>query len=138
MSDGIDLVIGMMLFIVGGIDFTNGLTIGKLVRTRLPHPEKAAYECGEPAIGTSWVFDLRFYVVLFVPDFDIEIACSIRGRSSSKESGIAALWDMLFFFSVIVVGYLYLWNSDTSTGSLRRTAATCNSVDALSRARRWS
>jgi hypothetical protein len=26
-----------------------------------------------------------------------------------REAGVAALWDMLFFFSVLVVGYLYLW-----------------------------
>jgi NADH-quinone oxidoreductase subunit A len=43
----------------------------------LPNPEKdAIYECGEPAIGSSYIqFDLRFYVValLFII-FDVEIA----------------------------------------------------------------
>jgi NADH-quinone oxidoreductase subunit A len=53
------------------------LLIGKLLRPRLPTPEKdAIYECGEPTIGSSFVqFDLRFYVValLFII-FDVEVA----------------------------------------------------------------
>jgi NADH-quinone oxidoreductase subunit A len=53
------------------------LLVGKLLRPRLPTPEKdAIYECGEPAIGSSYIqFDLRFYVValLFII-FDVEVA----------------------------------------------------------------
>ena len=53
------------------------MIFGKLVRPKLPTPEKdAIYECGEPAIGSSYIqFDLRFYVValLFIV-FDVEIA----------------------------------------------------------------
>lgn len=53
------------------------LLIGRLLRPRLPNPEKdAIYECGEPAIGSSYIqFDLRFYVValLFII-FDVEVA----------------------------------------------------------------
>mgnify|MGYP003394917027 CR=1 FL=1 len=110
---GHDLVIGLLIFIVAGIAMSLGaLVAGQLVRTRLPHPEKAApYECGEPAIGTSWVqFDLRFYVVALVfLIFDIEIALFYPWAVVYKEAGIAAMWDMLFFFGVIVVGFLYLW-----------------------------
>ncbi len=53
------------------------LLIGSLVRPKNPHPEKLEiYECGEPAIGSSYVqFDLRFYVIalLFII-FDVEVA----------------------------------------------------------------
>ena len=53
------------------------LLIGKWVRPKSPNQEKLeVYECGEPAIGTSYVqFDLRFYVValLFII-FDVEVA----------------------------------------------------------------
>ena len=52
------------------------LLIGRLVRPRIPGTEKdAAYECGEPSIGSSYIqFDLRFYVValLFII-FDVEV-----------------------------------------------------------------
>lgn len=51
--------------------------VGRFLRPKLPTPEKdAIYECGEPAIGSSYIqFDLRFYVValLFIV-FDVEVA----------------------------------------------------------------
>ena len=74
----VDLVGHFLLFMVVAIGFLMvPLLIGKLVRPKLPTPEKdAIYECGEPTIGTSYVqFDLRFYVValLFII-FDVEVA----------------------------------------------------------------
>ena len=68
------------LFLLGGavcILLALPMIVGKLVRPKLPTPEKdAIYECGEPAIGSSYIqFDLRFYVValLFIV-FDVEVA----------------------------------------------------------------
>ena len=53
------------------------LIAGRLLRPKLPTSEKdSIYECGEPAIGSSYIqFDLRFYVValLFII-FDVEVA----------------------------------------------------------------
>ncbi|MEO2036224.1 MAG: NADH-quinone oxidoreductase subunit A [Planctomycetaceae bacterium] len=53
------------------------LIAGRFLRPKLPTPEKdSIYECGEPAIGSSYIqFDLRFYVValLFII-FDVEVA----------------------------------------------------------------
>ena len=67
----------LMFTAVGVVFLFSTLLIGKLVRPKLPNPEKnAIYECGEPTIGSSWIqFDLRFYVValLFVI-FDVEVA----------------------------------------------------------------
>ena len=51
------------------------LIVGRFVRPSLPTPEKdAIYECGEPAIGSSYIqFDLRFYVVaLLCIIFDVK------------------------------------------------------------------
>lgn len=124
-----DLVSGMLIFIAAGIAMVLGvLIVGRFVRPHLPHPEKGVpYECGEPAIGSSWVqFDLRFYVVALVfVIFDVEIALfypwavvygggtlSETARASTEalaQVKVAALWDMLFFFGVVVVGFLYLW-----------------------------
>lgn len=132
------------------------LLIGWLVRPRVPTPEKdAAYECGEPTIGSSYIqFDLRFYVValLFII-FDVEVVfffpwaavfgnaiqltdskladgSSLRGQLSeqllSLPSGAispitsipadvalylswSALADVLVFFSVLLVGFAYVW-----------------------------
>jgi NADH-quinone oxidoreductase subunit A len=53
------------------------LIAGRFVRPKLPTPQKdSIYECGEPAIGSSYIqFDIRFYVValLFII-FDVEVA----------------------------------------------------------------
>jgi NADH:ubiquinone oxidoreductase subunit 3 (subunit A) len=73
-----DLVFHLVLFTVAGVTMVAvPLLIGKLLRPKLPNPEKdAVYECGEPTIGSSFIqFDLRFYTValLFIV-FDVEVA----------------------------------------------------------------
>lgn len=108
-----ELVQGLVLFILAGVLMVLlALLIGALIRRRRPHRVKgAAYECGEVAVGRSWVqFDLRFYVVALVfVVFDIEIALFYPWAVVYKQAGLAGLWDMLFFFAVLVVGFLYLW-----------------------------
>ena len=73
-----DLVGHFLLFgLVAAAFLMVPLLVGRLLRPKLPNPEKdAIYECGEPTIGTSYIqFDLRFYVValLFII-FDVEVA----------------------------------------------------------------
>src|SRR3974377_61947 len=73
-----DLIGHFLLFTVLGVGFLLlPLVIGLFVRPTNPTPQKlAAYECGEPTIGSSYIqFDLRFYVValLFII-FDVEVA----------------------------------------------------------------
>ena len=94
------------------------LLVGRLLRPRAPSAEKLeVYECGEPAIGSSFVqFDLRFYVValLFII-FDVEVAfffpwAAVFGKAThlmdpsvaivNKESGtltppVLAVYDSL-------------------------------------------
>jgi NADH-quinone oxidoreductase subunit A len=126
MGDSVWLVVGLVLFLAAGAGMVLGaLVFGRFVRPKVPHPEKlAAYECGEPAIGSGWVqFDLRFYVVALVfVIFDIEIAllfpwAVVYGGGAHpgapaevlRQVRESALIDMLFFFGVLVVGFLYLW-----------------------------
>lgn len=114
---GTDLVQGMVVFLIAGLAMVLGaLVFGWFLRPNLPHPEKQeAYECGEPTIGPSWVqFDLRFYVVALVfLVFDVEVALfypwAVVFGAGSHAVKVAATWDMLFFFGVIVVGFVYLW-----------------------------
>ncbi len=115
-NTNVEFLTGMVLFLVVGflMAFTI-LVVGKFIRPKVGHPEKdSPYECGEPAIGSSWVqFDLRFYVVALVfIVFDVEIVLFWPWAVVFKEAGIAALYDMLFFFGVVVVGFLYLWKFD--------------------------
>ncbi|HET6426394.1 MAG TPA: NADH-quinone oxidoreductase subunit A [Planctomycetaceae bacterium] len=73
-----DLVGHFLIFTAVAVGFLIlPLLLGRLVRpTGAPSQEKdAAYECGEPTIGSSYIqFDLRFYVValLFIV-FDVEL-----------------------------------------------------------------
>lgn len=102
----------MLIMATGVFMVLAALLMGALVRRRLAHAVKGEpYECGEPAIGSSWVqFDLRIYVVALVfIIFDVEIALFYPWAVVFKDAGLAGLLDMLFFFGVLVVGYLYLW-----------------------------
>lgn len=114
-NTNLELVLGMLLFAVAGFGIVfAGLLIGKIARPTMPHPEKStAYECGEPAIGDSWVqFDLRFYTVALVfIVFDVEVALLWPWAVVFKEMGAPAFWAFFVFFLLIAVPFLYEWKS---------------------------
>jgi NADH-quinone oxidoreductase subunit A len=111
-------ILGILLFAVASWSIGFGtLLVGKLLRPKNPGGLKdEIYECGEPTIGPAWVqFDLRFYVVaiLFVV-FDVEIAMlypwAVVYRTLIRNGlGAVAFWEMLFFFGLLVIGFIYLW-----------------------------
>jgi NADH-quinone oxidoreductase subunit A len=122
-----DILLSVTLFVAFGAAFVlMNLCMGALARPRVPNVEKAAaYECGEPTIGPSWVqFDLRFYIVALVYlIFDVEVAlfypwavaygsAGALGESmgqSAFEVRQVAIVDMLVFFGILLVGFAYLW-----------------------------
>jgi len=114
-NTNLELVLGMILFALAGFAIVfAGLLIGKFVRPTMPHPEKStAYECGEPAIGDSWVqFDLRFYTVALVfIVFDVEVALLWPWAVVFKEMGAPAFWAFFVFFLLIAIPFLYEWKS---------------------------
>ncbi len=114
-NDNLELVLGILLFAVAGFGIVfAGLLVGRFVRPNKPHPEKAAtYECGEPAIGDSWVqFDLRFYTVaLIFIVFDVEVALLWPWAVVFKEMGAPAFWAFFVFFLLIAIPFLYEWKS---------------------------
>lgn len=88
------------------------LLLGKFVRPQLPGEDKEMpYECGEIPTGDSWVqFDLRFYIIALVfLVFDVEVALFYPWATVYQEYKNVALVDMLFFFGILMVGYVYLW-----------------------------
>ena len=78
LSGSMGIVGYLALFAGAGFFFVFfNLLVGWFLRPKNPHVEKGEiYECGEPAIGSSFVqFDLRFYVVaLIFIIFDVEVA----------------------------------------------------------------
>ena len=114
-NTNVELVVGIFLFVIAGfvIGF-GGLTVGRIVRPTMPHPEKgAAYECGEPAIGDSWIqFDLRFYTVaLIFIVFDVEIVLLWLWAVVFKDMGAPAFWAFIVFYLLIAIPFLYEWKS---------------------------
>lgn len=147
-----DLVGHLILFAGGSaVLLMLPLIAGRLLRPRLPTPEKdSIYECGEPAIGSSYIqFDLRFYVValLFII-FDVEVAfffpwaavygsamqladtrldegvrqelsnrllnepagsANVISSEAAVQLGMTGFFDILIFFSVLLVGFAYVW-----------------------------
>jgi NADH-quinone oxidoreductase subunit A len=144
------VLVTILLFVGLGAAFVLlNLTVGALLRPRTPTAEKlTVYECGEPAIGSSWVqFDLRFYIVALVfLVFDVEVAlfypwAVVYGDAGTLAKSLAmttfavretCLIDMLIFFGILLVGYAYLWKfgyldwvrsaATTSLEDLSRTA----------------
>jgi NADH-quinone oxidoreductase subunit A len=103
----------LLLFIVAGIlMILAALIAGGFLRRRMAHRVKGQpYECGETAVGGSWVqFDLRFYVAALVfVVFEVEVALLWPWAVVYHEAGLAGFWDMLLFFGIIAVGFAYLW-----------------------------
>ncbi len=114
-NSNLELVLGIIMFTAAGFGIVfGGLTVGSVVRPKLFHPEKGtAYECGEPAIGDSWVqFDLRFYTVALVfIVFDVEIALLWPWAVVFKEMGAPAFWAFIVFFLLIAIPFAYEWKS---------------------------
>src|SRR5215203_5704588 len=115
-----ELLLSVTIFVALGAVFVfANLIAGAFARPKVSNFEKATiYECGEPAIGSSWVqFDLRFYIVALVYlIFDVEVALfypwavaygnaydlgQAIGMTTSAVRGVAIV-DMLFFFGVLM------------------------------------
>lgn len=125
------MALAILLFALAGTGFALGaLTLGRFLRPTRFHPEKnAVYECGEPAIGESWVqFDLRFYTVALVfIVFDVEVALLWPWAVAFKGMLGAAFWPFLVFFLLIAIPFVYEWSSGyldwvrAATGQRRTT-----------------
>jgi NADH-quinone oxidoreductase subunit A len=85
---------------VGLLFLLVSLLLGRVLRPAAPSDSKLeVYECGEPAVGTSFIqFDLRFYVVALVfIVFEVEVA--------------------LFFPPAVIYGAATSWMQPTSSHS---------------------
>lgn len=100
--------------------FLNLFVLGKLVFRRPHKPDDGqkgeTFECGEPAMGDSWIrFDIRFYTLMLIfLIFDIEIAilfpwAKVYGTFIAQGSGFYAFCSMFFFLGVLTLGLAYDW-----------------------------
>jgi len=100
--------------ILAVIFVAGGLVTSKLIRPKNGNKFKlASYECGEDAIGNSWIkFNIRYYVVaLIFILFDVEILFLFPWALVLRQMQWLALAEMFTFMAILLVGYIYVWAS---------------------------
>jgi len=115
-------LLSVLVFTLVGIIFVVSVVavVGRILRPKLTTPEEPAkeetYECGEPAMGSSWVrFDIRFYTVALVfLIFDVEVtflypwAVVFKPLMEAK-LGMFVFAEILLFIAILGVGFVYCW-----------------------------
>ena len=96
-----------------GVGFAAGsVGLSLLLGPRKPTPEKLApYECGMPAVGDARErHSVKFYLVAMIfLLFDIEIAFLYPWAVALRSLGWPGFFQILTFFLVLFVGYVYVW-----------------------------
>jgi NADH-quinone oxidoreductase subunit A len=110
----------VLVFAAVAVGFAlGGITLSRLLGPRIPNAEKATtYECGERPIGVAWFnFNPRFYLVALVfVIFEVDIALTFPVvavyRRWVEESALlawTALFELLVFTAILVVGLAWVW-----------------------------
>ena len=116
--------LGVVIMIVLGVGFAAvmiGLSI--LLGPRNPTPEKLApYECGMPAVGDARERQsVKFYLVAMIfLLFDIEVAFLYPWAVSLRDLGWAGFVQIVTFFLILLVGFLYVWRKGVLDWGSRR------------------
>ena len=106
-----------IIFVVGTVSILSRLLRPSAMPTDEPN-KAATYECGEPAVGSSWVrFDIRFYTVALVfLIFDVELAFLYPWavifkdlRIAGTATGSFVFFEMLVFIVILLAGFIYCW-----------------------------
>src|SRR5215216_1520312 len=103
---------GVVIMMALGLGFAGtmiGLSV--LLGPKNPTPEKLApYECGMPAVGNARErHSVKFYLVAMIfLLFDIEIAFLYPWAVAFRELRWAGFFQILTFFLILMVGYIYV------------------------------
>jgi NADH-quinone oxidoreductase subunit A len=105
--------LGILIMMGLGIGFAGAMILlSSLIGPRNPTPEKLApYECGMPAVGDARERQsVKFYLVAMVfLLFDIEVAFLYPWAVALRDLGWPGLLQIVTFFLLLVVGYIYIW-----------------------------
>ncbi len=120
--------LGIVIMAVFGLGFAATMIgASALLGPRNPTPEKLApYECGMPAVGNARErHSVKFYLVAMIfLLFDIEVAFLYPWAMSLRDLGWAGYLQILTFFAILTVGYVYVWRKgvlDWGPAVIRRT-----------------
>ncbi|MFN8165508.1 MAG: NADH-quinone oxidoreductase subunit A [Bacteroidia bacterium] len=103
--------ISLLLLILCGVAFAGGgIIVSNLLSRKSTNAQKGQpYECGVPTIGQSWIqFNVGYYLfALLFLIFDVELVFLYPWAVVVKELGIPALIEILVFFFILFLGFLY-------------------------------
>jgi len=113
----------LLMAIIGTVLVCATILLSRVLSPKNPNPIKlSTYECGEDALGTSWVqFNPRFYVIALVfLLFDVELIfifpwATVFGNTElntiDPRWGWLTLIEMAVFIGVLIMGLIYVWKS---------------------------
>jgi NADH-quinone oxidoreductase subunit A len=105
--------LGILIMIGLGVAFAAVMILlSSVLGPHNPTPEKLApYECGMPAVGDARERQsVKFYLVAMVfLLFDIEVAFLYPWAVALRDLGWTGLLQIVAFFVVLLVGYIYIW-----------------------------
>ena len=118
----IALLAGLAFLFAGG-----SMAASALLRPRRPTPAKVApYECGivPERIPKGERFPVKFYLVamLFIV-FDIETIFLFPWAVEFRRLGLFGLVEMVVFIALVVVAYVYVWQTGGLDWSTRAPAS---------------
>jgi NADH-quinone oxidoreductase subunit A len=101
----------LLVLIAAAIAFSaGGIAIAKIFVKGSKNPQKGqAYECGIPSVGSPWnQFNVGYYLfALIFLIFDVELVFMYPWAVVVKQVGITALFEIIVFFFILFMGFLY-------------------------------
>ena len=119
--------LGVVIMVALGVGFA-GVMIGLsvLLGPKNPTPEKLApYECGMPPVGDARDrHPVKFYLVAMIfLLFDIEVAFLYPFAMAIRELRWFGFIQLVLFFAILLVGYVYVWRKGVLDWGRDRTAS---------------
>lgn len=106
----------MIVLIFAAIAFSSiAILIAKVVTTATKNPQKGEpYECGIPTQGKTWVqLNVGYYLfALIFLVFDVELVFLYPWAVVAKSMGWLALVEIVIFFFILFIGFLYAHKKD--------------------------
>jgi len=103
----------VLLFLLAAAGFVVfNLVLGSFLRRDRYDPEKMRiYECGEPAIGSSWIrYNIRFYrLALVFLVFDVEVVFLFPAAVVLQSMGWLGFAEVFVFVVVLAIALIYAW-----------------------------
>jgi NADH-quinone oxidoreductase subunit A len=101
----------LLVLIAAAIAFSaGGIAIAKIFVKGSKNPQKGqAYECGIPTVGSPWnQYNVGYYLfTLIFLIFDVELVFMYPWAVVVKQVGINALFEIIIFFFILFMGFLY-------------------------------